>query len=68
MTTRQAKETISRRGFLQGAGKGAAAAAAVTALAGAAAPDAAKAAEAKRPVAGYRETDHVRRAYALARF
>jgi hypothetical protein len=68
MDTGQAKATMSRRGFFQGARKGAAAAAAVTALAGAAGPGAAKAEEAKRPAVGYRETDHVRRAYALSRF
>lgn len=58
---------VTRRGFLKvgGAGAGAAAVAAVLPVAAA---DAVPAGEPKRPSAGYRETEHVRRVYELSRF
>lgn len=58
---------VSRRSFLRAAGLGAAAAAG--AAAGTAATVTVRPAQAKTaPSAGYRETEHVRQVYALARF
>lgn len=63
------QQTVNRRSFLRGLGLGAAGAAGAAALAvnGAGAPAEAKPAEAK-PSIGYRETEHVKRAYGAARF
>ncbi len=68
MKVEKQQERISRRGFLRAAGLGAGAAAgAAVAAIGSDARSATS--EAKhRPAAGYRETEHVRRAYELARF
>lgn len=64
---REGKPGVSRRCVLRGIGMGAAGAAATATLAGQA--GAAKAMPAPpRPQNGYRETDHVRRVYELARF
>ena len=62
------KPQVSRRGVLRGLGLSAAgAAAAATLVRGADAASTAQAASEPRP-GGYRETDHVRRVYELARF
>ncbi len=63
------KKSISRRGFLRGAGKGAGAAGvAAVALTGASSVRAEVAGDDKRESVGYRETEHVRRVYELSRF
>ncbi|MGH6906154.1 MAG: twin-arginine translocation signal domain-containing protein [Geminicoccaceae bacterium] len=62
---RQEAQAVSRRGFMRLAGQGAGVAG-VGAIS-LATPDAAKADEAPQPGRGYRETDHVRSYYELAR-
>lgn len=66
----KAKATeVSRRAFIGAAGLAAGAAGiAAAGVAAGAAPTGAKADASRRPTVGYRETEHVRRAYALARF
>lgn len=65
--TREEKPQVSRRGVLRGLGLGAAGAAAAATLVRSA--DAAPTAPASEPQSGgYRESDHVRRVYELARF
>lgn len=60
---------ISRRTLLRGSVMGAGAAVAATATAGAATPPQEKTeGTTGRKQAGYRETEHVRRVYALSRF
>ncbi|MBK8909413.1 MAG: hypothetical protein IPM60_16510 [Rhodospirillales bacterium] len=60
---------VSRRAFIGAAGLAAGAAGiAAAGVAASAAPTAAKSETGRRPAVGYRETQHVRRAYALARF
>jgi hypothetical protein len=68
--SKQAKaERISRRAFLRGAAVGAGAAGVAATALGAATPAHAKTDDtAGRQEAGYRETEHVRRVYALSRF
>ena len=58
---------IGRRGFLKTAGLGVATAAGTAAMVGAGKGEAV-AAEPDRRGSGYRETEHIRRIYALARF
>ena len=70
--TREEKPGVSRRGILRGLGLGAAGAAAGAAAAGALMREA-DAASTKQAASaprsgGYRESDHVRRVYELARF
>lgn len=60
---------VSRRAFIGAAGLAAGAAGlAAAGVAAGASPAATKAEAGRRPAVGYRETEHVRRAYALARF
>ena len=71
-TKSQARENVSsgrigRRRFLKTAGLGVATAAGSAAIAGAGTGEAV-AAEPKPRGSGYRETEHIRRIYALARF
>jgi hypothetical protein len=65
MTDRKEKQTQSRRDFFKKAGLGAGAAAALAVAGGQEAK-----ADGVRPdgTLGYRETDHVKRVYELARF
>jgi hypothetical protein len=62
------KTEISRRAFLTRAGVSAGAAGAAVAVLGGKGEAQAAKPVGGRAVAGYRETDHVRRAYALSRF
>ena len=63
------RNRISRRAFLKNAGLGAGASGvAVVALASDRRAEATTTSAPARPAAGYRETEHVRRAYALSRF
>lgn len=67
----RSRGTVSRRAFLRGAGLGAglgAGAAGVAAVTSISAFPAKAAAPAGGNTVGYRETEHVRRAYELARF
>lgn len=60
---------VSRRSFLQQAGLTATATGAAATVLAAGAPTSARAGSPKaQPSAGYRETEHVRRVYALSRF
>lgn len=69
MKQEKSKETVGRRAFLRGAGLGAGAAGVAAVAATSAAPaKPASAAPAQGRPAGYRESEHVRRAYQLARF
>lgn len=69
MTAEKKEQGVSRRGFLRGAGLGAGAAGvAAVSLTAVASTGTASEADPKRRAAGYRETEHVRRAYELARF
>lgn len=69
MKSKAKAATVSRRAFIGAAGLAAGAAGiAVSGVAAGAAPVLAKADAGRRPAVGYRETEHVRRAYALARF
>lgn len=67
MTERSDAPALNRRGFLRGLGLTAGVGAASAAGLGAATPDAKAAADTPQG-AGYRETDHVRRAYEAAGF
>jgi len=67
MTERSDSSNLDRRGFLRGLGLTAGAGAAAVAGIGATTADA-QAPAAPRQEAGYRETDHVRRAYEAASF
>ena len=64
----EVKARISRRAFLTRAGLTAGAAGAAAVAVGGASPAEAAQQTRGRRVAGYRETEHVRRAYALSRF
>ena len=67
--TEEKRKKLSRRAFLRNAGLGAGASGvAVAALAASRPAEAAQATPSDRSAAGYRETEHVRRAYALSRF
>jgi hypothetical protein len=67
--SQETKTKMSRRAFITRAGLTAGTAgAAVVALSGERTAAAASGASGGRPVAGYHETEHVRRAYELARF
>jgi nitrous oxide reductase len=69
MSKQGTTERISRRAFLRGSAVGAGAAGVAATALGAAAPAHAKTHDtAGRQEAGYRETEHVRRVYALSRF
>lgn len=69
MKTETDKQGIGRRAFLRGVGASAGAAGAVAAVGAATGPAEAKAADPRdKADAGYRETEHVRRVYDLARF
>lgn len=61
-----AREAVGRREFLRSAGAGAAAAAAVATVGGAPEAKAAENAETRKK-ARYRETDHVKKFYAICR-
>ncbi|MCW5698906.1 MAG: formate dehydrogenase [Rhodospirillales bacterium] len=69
MNKENKKKQMSRRAFLRNAGLGAGASGvAAVALAGSRPAEAAAESASGRPAAGYRETEHVRRVYALSRF
>ncbi len=69
MSEQNKKSKISRRAFIRGAAMGTGAAGVAAAALGTASPVQAKIEDSTgRKEAGYRETEHVRRVYALSRF